>query len=224
MTRRRRTTRVRRGSRAAGDALRERGPGQSRATRHRRVGSPAAARHSRSPIPAAAAASARISGSSRSNPPQNASRLAASANRAPAPISTACAAARSAPGVCAGKRSGHTSGSLKATAQVSACARIAAGWFRTRPCPQDRGRGRHPLDLPQHPLDPLGGEVRERAGRGRRRRPDGRSACGVSGPRARSARTISSPITDRKRPLAEKLAQTLINWPELPGCARKPVR
>ena len=80
------------------DALCEQAPG-------RRVQRAVACRVARrgqstleAPMPAAAAASARISGSSRSNPPQNASRLAASANRAPAPISPACAAARSAPG------------------------------------------------------------------------------------------------------------------------------
>lgn len=64
----------------------------------------------------AAEAAARIWGSSRSKPPQNASRLAASANCAPTLRSEAYVAARSADGAWARSRSDHTSGSRSSAA------------------------------------------------------------------------------------------------------------
>ena len=91
-----------------------------------RRGSPAARRQSRAPSPAAAAASARISGSSRSKPPQNASREAASTNGPPRPCSAAYAATRIAAGASLGKRSGHTSGSRSVAARRSAAARTSS--------------------------------------------------------------------------------------------------
>ena len=118
-------------------------------------------------MPAAAAASARISGSSRSKPPQNASRPAASTNAPPRPCSAANDAARIAAGTCFGKPSGHTSGSRSAAARASAAARtrstVSASSARQRRCSVSDDAAR-PGHVRERPLDPLRREVRERAG------------------------------------------------------------
>ena len=84
-----------------------------------RLASPAASSVSDRPIPAAAAASARISGSSMSKPPQNARRDAASTKAAPQPARPP-ATRRASPRARRGCSSGHGSGSPRRAARSHA--------------------------------------------------------------------------------------------------------
>ena len=188
--------------RAAGRRPRPAGGARPPRSRRRGRGRRRRAGSRRAPSPAAAAASDRISGSSRSKPPQKASRPAASTNAAPRPLSAACAATRMAAGTSAGKVSGHIERQPQRRRRAPRRrparrpARLVVGASEPRrSAVVDAGVQRHVVE---RALDALGGEVRERARQveeelgAQRRRPLSRPvrrAC------LRSASLMTSPMS-----------------------------